>query len=66
MKRKRFIVRPDKSYKLLGTDLELDPNKTYNAIHAMNIPDWEKRGLIFIGPSPGFLLERNEYTIIES
>jgi len=65
MKSKKIKVMPDKAYKLLGTDLVLDPNKTYTAVHAMNIPDWQKRGLIFIGPSPGFLLERNEYTIIE-
>lgn len=65
MKSKKFKVRPDKAYKLLGTDLVLDPNKTYTAIHAMNIPDWKERGLIFIGPSPGFLLEHNEYIIIE-
>lgn len=65
MKQKQFKVRPDKAYKLQGTDLKLDPNKTYTAVHAMNISDWKKRGLIFIGPSPGFLLERNEYTIIK-
>lgn len=65
MKSKKIKVRPDKAYKLLGTDLILDPNKTYTAIYAMSISDWQERGLIFIGPSPGFLLERNEYTIIE-
>ena len=65
MKSKQFKVRPAKAYSLLGTDLKLDANKTYTAVYAMNIPDWQERELIFIGPSPGFLLEKNEYTIIE-
>lgn len=65
MKSKNIKVKPNKAYKLLGTDLILDQNKTYTAVHAINIPDWKKRGLIFIGPSPGFLLEHNEYTIIK-
>jgi hypothetical protein len=65
MRSKKFKVKPDKAYKLLGTDLELDPQKIYTAVYAMNIPDWKEREFIFIGPLPGFLLEKNEYTIIE-
>lgn len=65
MKLKKIKVKPNKAYKLLGTDLVLDPNKTYTAVYAMNIPNWQKRELIFIGPSPGFLLEKKEYIIIE-
>jgi hypothetical protein len=65
MKSPKIKVKPNKAYKLLGTSLVLDPNKTYKAVYAMNISDWEKRKLIFIGPNPGFLLEEEEYTIIE-
>jgi hypothetical protein len=65
MKPRKIKVRPNKAYKLLGTDLVLDPNKTYTAVYAMNIPDWKDRKLIFIGPSPGFLLEENEYLLEE-
>lgn len=66
MKVKKLKVRPKLAYKLLGTELKLDPEKVYEAIEARNIPDWEERGLIFVGDGPGFLLERGEYTIIES
>jgi hypothetical protein len=65
MKSKTFKVRPKLAYKLLGTELQLDPEKIYEAIYAQNIPNWKERGLIFIGPDPGFLLEQNEYTIIK-
>lgn len=65
MKPKKIRVRPKLAYKMLGTELQLDPEKTYEAIVAKNIPDWEARGLIFIGPEPGFLLDKNEYEIIE-
>lgn len=65
MKPKKIRVRPKLAYKLLGTELQLDPKKTYEATIAKNIPDWEARGLIFIGPEPGFLLDSTEYTIIE-
>lgn len=62
MKRKPLRVRPKLAYKLLGTELQLDPEKVYEAIEARNIPGWKERGLIFIGPEPGFLLDKNEYT----
>jgi len=65
MKPKTLLVRPKLAYKLMGTSLQLDPEKVYEAIWARNQPDWEERGLIFIGPEPGFLLETGEYTIIE-
>lgn len=65
MKRKSFKIRPKLDYKLLGTSLQLDKTKTYEAIWAKNQPDWEERELIFVGPEPGFLLERGEYQIID-
>lgn len=65
MKPKKIRVRPKLACKLLGTELQLDPEKVYNAIEARNIPNWKKRGLILIGPEPGFLLDRHEYTIID-
>lgn len=65
MKPKKIRVRPKLAFKLLGTELALDPNQIYDAVLAKNIPDWEARGLIFIGPEPGFLLDKTEYDIIE-
>ena len=53
-------VRPLESYKLLGTEIELDKNKVYDAVLATNQPDWETKGLIFVGE---VLLSRDEYTI---
>ena len=53
-------VKPNLSYKMLGTDIVLDKNKVYEASHATNQPDWEKRGAIFCGE---VLLEKGEYEI---
>lgn len=50
------------AYKLLGTDIQLDPEKIYDAVEAHHIPDWEKQKLIWV---EGVLLEEGEYTIIE-
>jgi hypothetical protein len=54
-------VKPNESYKLLGTSTTLDKNRTYNADHATNQPDWEERGLIFVEE---ILLEKGEYEIV--
>jgi hypothetical protein len=58
-------VRPLESYKLLGTEIELDKNKVYDAVPATNQPDWETKGLIFVDDDYhfGFLLRQGEYTI---
>lgn len=62
MKSKKLKVRPKMAYKLLGTDIQLDPEKIYDAVEAHHIPDWEKQKLIWV---EGVLLEEGEYTIIE-
>lgn len=62
-------ARPLAPYKLLGTDIVLDPSKIYEYSHATNIPDWGTKGLIFIHErdedSVGILLEHGEYEIVE-
>lgn len=58
-------VKPNLSYKLLGTQVTVDKDTVYEAYPATNIPDHEKNGSIFIGDSPGILLHRGEYTIVE-
>ena len=57
----KLTVKPIIDYKLCGTNVTLDSNKVYNAVHATNQPDWEKHGLIFVD---GLLLERGEYEIV--
>ena len=65
-------VKPKLSYKLLGTDIKLNKNKTYNYITAINQPDYKKEGKIFIlengteENSFGFLLNKNEYEVINA
>ena len=53
-------VRPLESYKLLGTEIKLDKTKVYDAVPATNQPDWETKGLMFVGE---VLLSRDEYTV---
>lgn len=62
MKPKTIKVRPKLDYRLLGTEIQLDRTKTYDAVEARHIPDWEKRGLLWVNE---ILLERGEYEIIE-
>jgi hypothetical protein len=54
-------VKPNESYKLLGTSITLDKNLVYDADHATNQPDWKERGLIFVEE---ILLEKGEYEIV--
>lgn len=58
-------VRPKLAYKLLGTHLQLDPNKVYPAIQARNVSGWEERGLIYVGDENGIMLEQGEYTVVK-
>ena len=62
MKPKIIKVRPKLAYKLLGTEIELDPNKVYDAVEARHIPGWKERELLWVNE---VLLEKGEYTIIE-
>ena len=64
-------VKPKLNYKLMGTNIKLDKNKTYNYITAINQPDYKKKGKIFIlengnnKNSFGFLLNKKEYEVIK-
>jgi len=57
-------IKPKKNYVLLGADIALNSSHVYDATPATNQPDWEKRGLVFVGPSPGVLLNKKEYEVI--
>lgn len=54
-------IKPNESFKLLGTDIELDKNKTYEAEVAWNIPNHKERGLVFV---EGLLLDKYEYDVV--
>ena len=43
-----FVVRPRSDFRLLGSRLSLLETKTYTAIDAINQPNWESRGLVFV------------------
>ena len=58
---KKLLVQPKMAYKLLGTELTLDPSKTYEAIVATNLPDWHARKA---GYCDEVILEANEYEIM--
>jgi hypothetical protein len=56
-------VKPNESYKLLGTNIVLDKDKTYQATLAYCTPNNKERKAIFVD---GMLLEEGEYTIVEA
>jgi hypothetical protein len=55
-------VKPKISYKLAGTNIEIDKNKVYEVSIAKNIPNANKDGLIWCEE---ILLKTGEYEIIE-
>lgn len=55
-------VKPNESYKLLGTSLSLVKGRVYKAIIATNQPDYKEKGLIFVR---GILLGNGEYEIVQ-
>tara|TARA_R100000353_G_scaffold131914_1_gene93571 strand:+ start:190 stop:363 length:174 start_codon:yes stop_codon:yes gene_type:complete len=55
-------VKPNKNYKLLGTSIELDKEKVYDAVKATNQPNYEEEGLIFVSE---ILLNKNEYVVVD-
>jgi hypothetical protein len=62
MKPKIIKVRPKLAYKLLGTSIELNPDKVYDAVEARHIPGWKERELLWVNE---VLLERNEYVVVK-
>ena len=68
-----FVVRPRSDFRMLGSRLSLLETKTYTAIDAINQPNWESRGLVFVldaeGDDPenplGFLLDKHDYVVVD-
>ena len=66
----KFLVRPRSDFRLLGTGMSLSENRTYEAIDAINQPNWESRGLVFVlnaeGDTSGigFLLDKHDYVLV--
>jgi hypothetical protein len=58
---KKLLIRPKMAYKLLGTELTLDPSKEYWAVVATNLPDWHARKAVFCDE---IILEEHEYEIV--
>ena len=60
-----MVVRPKKNFKYIGwaTTETLDKTKNYWATKAINQPDYEAKGLIFIG---NFLLSKDDYEVVSS
>ncbi len=54
-------VKPKENYKLLGTSIVLNKDKIYNAVIAINQPNYKEKGLIFVNE---VLLNKKEYIII--
>ena len=55
-------IRPRLAFKLLGTGLQLDTDKVYDAVVARNLPDWLERKAIFVEE---LILEDGEYEIVK-
>ncbi len=55
-------VKPNENYKLLGTSIELDKERVYDAVKATNQPNYEEEGLIFVSE---ILLNKNEYVVVD-
>ena len=66
-----FVVRPRSDFKLMGSGLSLSATKTYTAIDAINQPNWESRGLVFVLDAEGdtgnigFLLDQHDYVVVD-
>ena len=43
-----FKVKPTQAFKLLGTGIVLDPQQTYLAVDATNIPDWRATRSVYV------------------
>jgi hypothetical protein len=67
-----MIIQPKLNFRQVGLGYNpptLDSTRHYEAVHATNQPDWEKRGKVFIefpdAPGNSILLDSADYTIIE-
>ena len=66
-----FVVRPRSDFRLMGSGLSLSETKTYTAIDAINQPNWESRGLVFVLDAEGdtgnigFLLDKHDYVVVD-
>ena len=56
-------IRPKMAYKLLGTGLQLDTDKVYDAVVARNLPGWQERQCVFV--EDAIVLEGDEYEIVK-
>ena len=61
-------VVPKRSYRLLGTNIELQAGVPHRAEDATNQPDWKSKGLLFVyengsdlGDCRAILLGRDDY-----
>ncbi len=67
-----FVVRPRSDFKLMGSGISVSSSKTYTAIDAINQPNWESRGLVFVLDAEGdtgnigFLLDKHDYVVVEN
>jgi hypothetical protein len=69
-----MIIQPKLNFALLGTGYDkqrLDNTRTYTARPAINQPDWQEMGKVFVSfdnddEEPSILLERSDYDIIEA
>jgi hypothetical protein len=71
-----FKVKPTQAFKLLGTGIVLDPQQTYLAVDAVNIPGWRDTRRVYLlvngdgspaslqdaDTAASFLLSVGEYT----
>ena len=66
-----FVVRPRSDFKLMGSGISVSSSKTYTAIDAINQPNWESRGLVFVLDAEGdtgnigFLLDKHDYVVVD-
>ena len=66
-----FVVRPRSDFKLMGSGISVSSSKTYTAIDAINQPNWESRGLVFVLDAEGdtgnigFLLDQHDYVVVD-
>ena len=70
-------VRVNQNYQLVGSALQMDKHKVYDAVKATNQPNYEEEGLVFVSPlvevgeiwhpytnGTEILLNKNEYEIV--
>ena len=66
-----FVVRPRSDFKLMGSGISVSSSKTYTAIDAINQPNWESRGLVFVLDAEGdtgiigCLLDQHDYVVVD-